>query len=237
MFAFLNVPVAGAYHLLVPVIHFLQPMFGPAALLVAIVLFTCLIRLCLHPLARAAVRGERARQALAPKVAELQKKHKKNPARLQRELTVLYQESGTSMFAGCLPMLAQAPFFTVLYRLFTTPTISNHPNELLNGTILGVPANQHLLNAGGLLTGTTALFAAVLALLAVIATITIRWQSRQPQPAQPGMGLMKLLPYGTALFAAILPIAGAIYVLTTTTWTTTERIALRRTPTPKAAQP
>lgn len=71
MFAFLDVPVAGAFHLIDPLISLLTPIVGGAAVAIAVVLFTCVVRLLLHPLARAAVRGERARAVLAPKIAEL----------------------------------------------------------------------------------------------------------------------------------------------------------------------
>ena len=230
MLTFLNPPVAAAYHILMPIIGFLNPLFGSTTLLVTIITFTCLIRLCLHPLAMAAVRGEHSRQALAPQVAELKKKHKKNPQHLQQELNKLYQESGTTMFTGCLPLLIQIPFFTVLYRLFTAPTIDAHPNNLLRGSLLGIPANQHLFTTP-IAPATLLLFTTLLALLAAVTTLSIHHQ-----PTQPGAKLLRLLPYGTVLFATILPAAGALYLLTTTTWTTLERIALRRR-TATATQP
>jgi membrane protein insertase Oxa1/YidC/SpoIIIJ len=53
----------------------LHPIGGAVA---AIVVLTLLVRLALHPLVRAAVRGERARAALAPRVAELRRTHAGN---------------------------------------------------------------------------------------------------------------------------------------------------------------
>ncbi|MFD0526793.1 YidC/Oxa1 family membrane protein insertase [Kitasatospora arboriphila] len=108
----------------------------PTAL--AVVLFTALVRLALHPLARSAARGEKARMRLAPKVAELNRRHKGKPEKLQAALTELYREEKSSPFAGFLPMLVQIPFFSVMYRLFTTP------NDLLGHTLAGVPLGLHL---------------------------------------------------------------------------------------------
>jgi len=222
VFAFLDVPVSGAFHLIDPLISLLTPALGGTAVALAVVLFTCAVRLLLHPLARAAARGDRARAVLAPKIAELRQRHKHNPQRLQQEITTLQQESGMSMFTGCLPMLAQAPFFTVMYRLCTSATVSGHPNTLLAGTMFGVRANQHLLSGG--LTGTSfGVFAVLLVLLATVATLSLRWQ-----PAQPNPGFVRYLAYFPVLVAMILPLAGGVYLLTSTTWTAVERRLLRR---------
>lgn len=223
MFAFLDVPVAGAFHLIDPLITFLTPVLGGAAIAVSVILFTCAVRLLLHPLACAAMRGERARAVLAPKIAELRRKHKNNPQRLQQEMVKLQQESGTSLFAGCLPLLVQAPFFSIMYRLCTSATVHGHPNSLLAGSIFGVHANQHLL-AAGLTPMATAVFAVLLVLIAIVATLSLRWQ----QPAS--AGVLRYLAYFPVLIAMILPLAGGIYLLTSTTWTALERRLLRRGP-------
>ena len=214
MFAFLDVPVAGAFHLIDPLISLLTPVLGGAAVAVAVVVFTCAVRGLLHPLARAAARGERARAVLAPRIAELRAKHKHNPQRLQEEVGKLQQESGMSMFAGCLPMLVQAPFFTIMYRLCTSPTVHGHPNTLLAGTLY----DQHLLSGAGLTPVGFVVFAAILLLLAAVATMSLRWQPTPPQG-----GFVRYLVYFPVLVATILPLAGGIYLLTTTTWTTVER--------------
>ncbi|GAA4999451.1 hypothetical protein GCM10025734_33910 [Kitasatospora paranensis] len=113
----------------------------PTAL--AVVLFTVAVRLALHPLARAAARGEKARLRLAPRVAELQRTHKGRPEKLRAALAELYRAERTSPLAGILPMLVQIPFFSVMYRLFTTP------NDLLGHTLAGVPLGLHVGDAHG----------------------------------------------------------------------------------------
>jgi len=62
----------------------LQPLFDATAAAAAIVLFTALVRLLVHPLSRAAARGQKARTALQPKIAELRTRHKHDPKKLQR---------------------------------------------------------------------------------------------------------------------------------------------------------
>ncbi|MEQ0561942.1 membrane protein insertase YidC [Amycolatopsis sp. NEAU-NG30] len=214
MSGFLDVPVAVAYHL----IHWLlaaTAFTGPLSAALAIVLFTCSVRLLLHPLARSAARGERARAALLPEIRALREKHGGDRDRLAAELTKLQQESGTSLFSGCLPLLLQLPFFTVMYRLFTTATIGGEPNSLLGATLLGTPLGAHGL------AGSPLVFV-VAAGLAVVAWCSVRWQD----PA--GGKWLRLLPFGTVLATLVLPQAAGIYLLTTTAWSTAERALLRR---------
>ncbi|MEV4317430.1 membrane protein insertase YidC [Actinocrispum sp. NPDC049592] len=209
MFAFLDVPAEGAYH----VVSWLAGATGVA---LAIVLFTVGVRLMLHPLARMAVRGEKARAALAPQATELREKHKRDPERLQRELMTLYQDSGTSLFAGCLPMLLQLPFFMVMYRLFSSGTINGLPNDLMSQTLFGTAFGAHFLSTGSLVF--VGLFAALL---------VVGWFSSRAVP-QESPKLLRLLPFGTSLAAAVIPLAAGIYLVTTTTWTVVERFYLRR---------
>lgn len=213
MFGFLDVPVEGAYHL----IHVLT---GPLSTALAIVVFTVGVRLLLHPLARSAARGERARTKLLPEIRTLREKHGSDRERLAAEMTKLQQESGTSLFAGCLPMLLQLPFFTVMYRLFTTATIGGEPNALLGATLLGTPLGAHGL------AGSPLVFV-IAAGLAAVAWFSVR---RQPPAAAdvPGGKLLRLLPFGTVLVTFVVPQAAGIYLLTTTAWTAAERALLRR---------
>ncbi|MEV5716282.1 membrane protein insertase YidC [Amycolatopsis mediterranei] len=212
MFGFLDVPVEGAYHL----IHVLT---GPLSTALAIVVFTLGVRLLLHPLARSAARGERARTALLPEIQALREKHGRDRERLAAEMTKLQQESGTSLFVGCLPMLLQLPFFMVMYRLFTTATIGGEPNSLLGATLLGTPLGAHGL------AGRPLVFV-IAAGLAVVAWFSVR---RQPAAADvPGGKLLRLLPYGTVLATLVVPQAAGIYLLTTTAWSAAERALLRR---------
>ncbi|MER6399118.1 YidC/Oxa1 family membrane protein insertase [Kitasatospora sp. NPDC001603] len=225
VFAVLDPAVGLAHDVVASLAHLV-----PTAL--AIVLFTVCVRLALHPLARAAARGEKSRARLAPKVAELNRKHKGKPEKLQAALAELYREEKASPFAGCLPMLIQIPFFSVMYRLFTTP------NDLLGHTLFGVPLGLH---AGGAQSAAQwVVFGALYAGLAAVGYVNFRRARRAQaaapkQPAQPGQpgqaGLMAVMPYlsfGTVLFAALVPLAAALYLLTTSAWSAAERGWLHR---------
>ncbi|GGV13172.1 hypothetical protein GCM10010495_28620 [Kitasatospora herbaricolor] len=200
----------------------------------AIILFTVCVRLALHPLARAAARGEKARTRLAPQVAELNRKHKGKPEKLKEALAELYREEKASPFAGCLPMLVQIPFFSVMYRLFTTP------NDLLDHTVLGVPLGMHVSGAHG--PAQLAVFGVLYAALAAVGYANFRRARRTGLPGAttaagaapaPGAALLPYLSFGTVLFAALVPLAAGLYLVTTTAWSSAERAWLHRgTPAP-----
>ena len=223
--SFLEAPVAGAYHLLTSLVTALQPLTGAYAAVVAIVLCTLVVRLSLLPLSVRAHRGLRARAELMPQLKQLTERHRDNPERLQREVAKLQTESGTSLFAGFLPTLAQMPFFWLMYTLFSRTMVAGESNQLISGSLLGAPLGVHW----PILTGTPA-YVVIAVLLAVVAWFSARLAQRQLEPSAPKLSrrIAQLLPYGTLLTAAFVPLAAGLYLLTTTTWTVAERTILQR---------
>jgi YidC/Oxa1 family membrane protein insertase len=190
----------------------------------AIVLLTIGVRLLLHPLARAAVRGEKARTRLAPQLAALQRRHRKDPAALQKATVQLYRREGFSPLAGCLPLLLQLPFFSVMYRLFT----GSDDNGLGGHSLFGVPLGEHLDAAHGV---QLLVFLALYALLAGLGWIAFRRARRSvtiDAAANPAAKLAPYLSFGTVVFATLVPLAAGLYLATTTAWTLAERALLFR---------
>ncbi|MEU4210472.1 membrane protein insertase YidC [Streptomyces sp. NPDC026206] len=218
----------------------LDVAFGASATAAAIVVFTCVVRLALHPLARSAARGERKRAELAPRLAELRRKHGKDPERLKQEAAAMYRKAGSSPLAGCLPMLAQLPVFYVMYHLFST---GDGAGNLLEHTLLGAPLGDRWTDAlahGGLVGGRGLVYLGLFALVGAVATWTyLRGRKTVAAPAAtgaadgpvPGMAamakVMPLLSFGTLVTAAVLPLAAALYLVTSTTWTAVERALLQ----------
>ncbi|MEV4658510.1 membrane protein insertase YidC [Micromonospora sp. NPDC049301] len=218
----------------------LEPLAGGTATAAAIVLFTIAVRLLISPLTVAQVRGERRRAALAPQVRDLQRRYADDPTKLQSEVFSLYRSAGANPIAGCLPLLLQAPFLLVLYRLFTT---TEGGTGLLEERLAGVPLGHHL--GDGLAGAAGPLFAGLLAALLLLAW----WSSRRARRASAVVGtvagtptegpgaatlgrLLPLLPFTTVLVALVLPLAAVIYLVTTTAWSALEQVVLRR---PQAA--
>lgn len=231
-----GVPLDAAYHVISALVSFFTPLLGGFAAAAAIIAFTMAIRLLLLPLSYRAMRGLESQAKIAPRVQALQREHAGNTERLQRELAALYQAEGTTMFAGCLPLLIQWPFLSVLYLLFRSATIGGQPNQLLTHDLLGAPLSGHWLSGAGPFSAEGAVFLGLFALLAAIGWATARLARKTaPAPATSQGSLASALgaatritPYLTAVFAAFLPLAGGIYLATTTAWTLGERTVLRR---------
>jgi YidC/Oxa1 family membrane protein insertase len=183
-----GVPVDLAYHLVCWIAVILAPLLGGLATAAAIIGFTILVRLLLLPLSyfavRGSVRGEGARARMQPKIAELQRRYASNPQRLQKELGALYGAEGSGMFGGCLPLLLQLPFFSVMYRLFLDHSVGGAPNTLLTHTLLAAPLGSHWLAGAGPLSAQGAVFAGLFALLAGVAVLAVR-ATRRAIPAVP----------------------------------------------------
>ena len=235
MTAVFGVPVDAAYHLVLALTNVLSPALGGLAAVAAIVVFTMAIRLLLTPLSFRALRGQAAMTRLAPQIQELRKRYGRQPERLQRELTALYAREGTSLLAGFVPLLAQWPVFSVLYLLFRSPTVAGGPNSLLSRDLFGVPLGAHWLSGGGAGVATAgvhaAVFPAVLAILALICWLSV-WVARQmtagPASAASGTGgaaglLTKVLPYITVVIAAFAPLAAAVCLVVSVSWSVGER--------------
>jgi YidC/Oxa1 family membrane protein insertase len=252
MSVFFGIPVDLAYHLVCWIAAILAPLLGGLGAAAAIIAFTVAIRLALLPLSyfavRGSVRGEGARARLQPKIAELQRRHARNPQRLQEELGALYRAEGSGMFAGCLPLLLQLPFFSVMYRLFLDHSIGGAPNTLLTHSLLAAPLGSHWLAGAGPLSAQGAVFAGLFALLAAVAVLAVR-AARRSTPAtaaparRPAAGdaqvstapagravslVSWVIPFASLVTAAIVPLAAGLYLLTTTAWTLGERTVLRR---------
>ncbi|MGW0886427.1 YidC/Oxa1 family membrane protein insertase [Streptomyces sp. NPDC002671] len=237
-------PIFAAFaHLVDSIAALLQPLFHTSAVVAAIVLFTLCVRLALHPLARAGARGQKARSQLAPQVAQLRKKHSKNPEALRKALAELYAAEKVSPVTGCLPMLLQLPAFYLMYRVFSSSRIGSGPNELLSHRLLGAPLGERWTDAlvhGDVFGATGFVHMVLFAITAVVATITYR-RTRQQQatsdtgidPSVPGAdavaGLVRVLPvtsFFTLITIAVVPLAASLYVVTSTIWSAVERHVL-----------
>ena len=242
--------IRGAYWLVTTLGALIEPLTDAQSSAIAIVLLTLAVRVLLIPVGRSQVKATLARQRIAPKLAELQRKYK-NPEVLQRKTMELYASEKASPFAGCMPVLAQTPVLMAVYGLFILPTVDGHPNALLSKSFLGIPLDSGLLPQlfAGTLTWThAAVGLGIMALVGAVTQLSRKLLTPAPQQTPPqqtppkpasqsqlpagmpdlsGMTkMMSFVPFITVVIAAFVPLAAALYLATTTTWTLCERLVL-----------
>jgi len=119
---------------------------------------------------------------------------------------------------GLLTIVAQAPVFATIYRLFTSPVIAGQQNLLLDQSLLGAPMTGHLLTVGApgvfVLGGLLALIAAVGWLTVLDARAHVPElklpDGQPPEIAAAAARMQRVAPYlslGSVVFAALMPLA------------------------------
>ncbi len=226
----------------------LSPIAGGASAAVAIVLVTLLVRTALIPVGISQARAEQTRARLAPRLREIQKRHRNDRERQQREMMRLYADENASPFAGCLPVLAQAPVVGVIYALFLHTTIAGHANALLIEQLAGVPLGTSVFGSlGALDPATCVVFGVLVLIVCAVAEVTRRAfrpsaaagadADASPLTSAGAQRVMGLLQYATAVVLLFVPLAAALYLTVTVTWTLAQRLILRRRyPLPPAAR-
>ncbi|MFJ2404104.1 YidC/Oxa1 family membrane protein insertase [Streptomyces xanthochromogenes] len=221
----------------------LEPLFHGASTAAAIVLFTALVRLAVHPLSRQAARGQKAQARLRPQMTALREKHGKDSKALQKAVMELHAAEKVSPLSGCLPSLLQMPAFFLLYHLFSSARIGGRANALLDHTLFAAPLGGNWTQAlgdGGIFGPRGLVYLVLFAVVAAVATFNFRRMKRQMaanpvvapggQDAVPGMAAMNkfmpLLSFATLFSVAVVPLAAALYIVTSTTWTAVERAFL-----------
>jgi YidC/Oxa1 family membrane protein insertase len=198
----------------------LAPLAGTGSAALAVVALTVLVRLALVPVGLSQARAQRMRVRLAPRLAELQRRHRSDPQRLQRETMALYSDEGASPLAGCLPLLVQAPVLSLVYGVFILPTINGHPNALLSESLAGAPLGVSLQHALLAVTGSPDALAALLVpgillvLLTAVALLSRRFTlataaavpaSAAPAPAGRGSAAAGSAARGSAARGSVAP--------------------------------
>lgn len=103
--ALLDALATVAAHVVSALTQLLHPVFGAASTAAMILLFTALVRLALHSLARVEVRGQKLRARLTSQLKELARRHRDDPAKPRAAQAELYRSEHVSPFAGYLPSL------------------------------------------------------------------------------------------------------------------------------------
>lgn len=111
-FAFISEPFAKFLFFLMKIFYSVVHSWG-----LAIILLTIALRIMLYPLNAWSIKSTIKMQKLAPKLAALQERYKKDPKKAQMEIMGLYKEHGVNPLGGCFPLLIQMPFLIGMFDL------------------------------------------------------------------------------------------------------------------------
>lgn len=138
----------------------------------SIIWLTVAVNLALYPLTLSSLQQMSAMQRVQPRLQELQKKHKDDPQKLQKEMVDLYKAEGVNPLGGCLPVLLKIPFFLALFFALQSKEFS----MMVGQNVSFIPGWI------GNITKADPLF-----VLPVLIGFTT-WLSQKSMPAAPGQG-------------------------------------------------
>lgn len=111
-FSFISEPFAKFMFVIMNFFYSLTGSWG-----ISIILLTIFLRLLLYPLNAWTFKSSAKMQQIAPEVAAIQEKYKKDPKKAQMEVVNLYREKGINPLSGCFPLLIQMPFLIGMFDL------------------------------------------------------------------------------------------------------------------------
>jgi YidC/Oxa1 family membrane protein insertase len=111
-FAFISEPFAKFLFFLMKLFYQLTHSWG-----ISIIFLTIALRIMLYPLNGWSIKSTMRMQQVAPQVAQIQERYKKDPKRAQIEIMTLYREKGVNPLTGCFPILIQIPFLIGMFDL------------------------------------------------------------------------------------------------------------------------
>ena len=163
--------------------------------ILAILIFTVIIRLLILPLNIKSTKSNARMQEIQPEMKKLQAKYKNDPQKLQLETSKLMKENNVSMFGGCLPTLLPLPILFALYRVFYSIT----PTPGADLSFLWI--NNVFAPSGFNMTGI------ILAILAALSTYipSLLLSKSMPSPEEGGMNMstMNIMMSGMMGFMSI----------------------------------
>ena len=157
--------------------HGVKNPYGPS-----IILFVCMIRLILLPLAYKQTQSSQATQALSPKVAEIKEKFPDDKD-MQTQLTALLYEKADESFSGLSACHRADPSILALYRSFLNLALKNEMNQPflwipnLEGPIFGERSTDWILKPENWVNGVPSLRGGTTRSLVSISVILIAIQS------------------------------------------------------------
>ena len=200
-------------------IHFFFELTGNFG--VAIILFTCVLRLLVFPLANTSYKSFAKMKKLSPQIAEIREQYGDDKKQMQQALVKLYEKEKVNPLAGCFPILIQIPIFFSLYKvLYITIEMRHAP---FFGWIqdLSAPDPTSLFNLFGLLPyGVPEFLQIGVWPCLMFVTLMIQQRLNPPPPDPTQRQIMMIFPFIITFIMAQFPAGLVVY------WTTSAALAI-----------
>jgi YidC/Oxa1 family membrane protein insertase len=185
---------------IIPIFNSVEKVAGNYG--IVILIMTLIIKMALMPLTFKSHVSTAKTKLLKPELEALREKFKDDQQGFAAAQMQLYQKTGVSMFGGCLPMLLQMPFLLAMFYFFPS-SIELRQQSFLWANDLSTYDN--ILN----LPFTIPMYGSHVSLFTLLMTVSsilyARFNSQmQAQPTQPGMEMMKYMPYVFPIFLMFL---------------------------------
>ena len=123
------------YSPLLHLLEFLYRNFSFGDIGIAVVILTILVRIVLFPLFYKGAKDQAIMNKIAPRLREIQAKHKDNKEKQVQETMAIYKEHKVNPFSQFLLLLVQLPILIAVFRIFSVG-IKTIPD--LNPYFLGI---------------------------------------------------------------------------------------------------
>ncbi|WP_400193959.1 membrane protein insertase YidC [Hymenobacter sp. B81] len=174
--------------LVIPVFNFLEAYISSYGLI--IVILVVIIKLLLWPLVYKSYLSQAKMRVLKPEVDAIKEKYGDDQMKVQQETMKLYQSTGSSPLAGCIPMLATIPILLALFQFFPN-AIELRGESFLWATDLSTYDDPIKLPFALPYMGS---HISLMTVLMTISTLLMTWQSNQLNPSAM-QGPMKVYSY------------------------------------------
>ncbi len=103
----------------------------PAAIGLAIIVLTLIVRSLVIPLVRKQLVSQRRMQMLQPEIKEIQKRYKGDAVKARVAQQELFKERGINPLSGCFPLLLQMPLLFIMYSVISNGLTNVDPTAML----------------------------------------------------------------------------------------------------------
>ncbi|KKT75269.1 MAG: Preprotein translocase subunit YidC [Parcubacteria group bacterium GW2011_GWB1_44_7] len=196
---------------------------------IAVIIFTCIVKLLLFPLSKKAVKTQMAMKAIEPETEKIKNQFKNNREELARQTMALYKKHQVNPFSSFAVILIQIPIILGLYYVFFKGGLPTINTDWLY-SFVAAPDKVNMIFLGLLDISKKSIFLALLAGVSQFFQAKLAMPPIKPRGAEPdfkadlarSMGLQMRYIFPIVVVFIAYSISGAIALY----WTTSNIFAI-----------